>query len=513
MSNSPARIQDSERATQRTVIRFAGRTFAALCDHLRSDPKREQFAFLLARPIANGDEQLLLVQDLFLPEPGDLVKQTAGGIEPHSDFQALVYLVASQRGLVLIDAHTHVGTAPPALSRIDRDVAMANMRYIAHRFPPPVTMGLLVFNSILTAFEGLAFNRERAVFEPIDELQTLGPELRSFTGAPASTEPRPDERYARQYLVPGWNQQGLARLRIGIVGLGGHGSQLLQTLVSIGAGAAGWIAGVDPDLVEVSNIPRIPYATPEDIGQSKVKAAASFVQRKAPDATFHPFTCSVTDTGALAKLRMCDVLFACGDNDGVRLASNDLAVRCGIPLIDLGADILAGTDKVEAGGQVRVVLPGTTACLACCNAFDSGRAALDLLNDTDRSVFTRRGYVIGSAQVAAPSVAVLNALVVQYAVSALLALIGSGPFVRSDYMHVDWLTGRTLSARAPCRDDCPACGTGGFLMAGPIADSDSCGGQPTWTRLTRGDTGTEDVVFATRARRRRPRRVPSPAEH
>jgi len=469
---------------RRVILRFLGATFGVLRDHLAANPDCEQFAFLLALPVETADGLLLLVQDVFLPGPGDLLVQTAGRVEPTPEFQALVYCVAEQKGLTIVDVHTHVTGGRPSFSAMDRTVAARNAPYIAGRFEPPTTLGLVVFNRDATAHDAMVFDRERGEFEPISELQIVGPGLDTRPTRAPSGALALDERYARQRLIPGWNQTALANLRIGIVGLGGHGAQLLQTTVSIGLGSDAWIVGIDPDVVEPSNVPRIPYATPADIGRPKVDVAADSVRRKNPATTFLGYPCSVTDPAALARLRACDVLFGCGDNDGVRLVLNDLAVRFGIPLIDLGADIRISAEAVEAGGQLRVVVPDTTGCLACCGAFDPGQAALDLLGDDDRAVYERRGYVIGTDAGPTPSVAVLNTLIAQHAVTALLALIGSGPFTRQDYRHVDWLTGRTLVAASARNPDCPACGERGFLLSGIDANLAPADTEPSWRPVT-----------------------------
>jgi molybdopterin/thiamine biosynthesis adenylyltransferase len=470
----------STTAPGRVVLRFPGFAFRALRDHLTADPDHEQFAFLLALPVRNSHRLLMLVQDLLLPEPGDLGVQSAGGVEPTRNFQALVYCIAQEKGLAIIDAHTHVTNGLPSFSAVDRTVAHKNARYIARRFPPPTTFGLIVFNRTVTAHDALLFDRERGVFIPLDEIQIIGPRLDTRRAAASTAASDPGEWYARQQLIPGWNQGALANLRIGLVGLGGHGAQALQTLVATGAGVTGWVAGVDPDVIEPSNLPRLPYAAPPDVGKLKVDVAADFVRRKNPAATFHAVPRSVTDPRALAWLQACDVLLGCGDNDGVRLVLNDLSVRFGIPLIDLGADIRIAGDVVEAGGQVRVVVPGTTACLACCRAFDPGQAALDLLDGEDRAVYTQRGYVIGAEAGPTPSVAVLNALIAQHAVTALLSLIGSGPLARWDYLHVNWLTGRTLDATSARDPACPVCGDEGFLFRGTDPCTASNGSEPSW---------------------------------
>lgn len=474
---SPSR---SVSQSPRTSLRFLGSMFDVLRAHLTSDPDREQFAFLLARPIETADGRLLLVQDVFLPERSDLAEQGALRVAPTRDFQAAVYVVAAQNGLAILDVHTHVADGVPAFSRTDWDEARRNARYIARRFAPPMTLGLVVFNRDVTAHAATIYDRKSATFQPIDDVQTVSTRLECRHHAAPAALSRVDDRYERQQRMPGWKQALLARLRIGIVGVGGHGAPLLQSLVSIGAGAAGWFAIVDPDVVEASNLPRIPYATPGDVGKLKVDVASEFAHKKNPATNVHAHPCSVADPAARPHLCGADVLFGCGDNDGVRLVANDIAVRCGIPLIDLGADIRITQGGVEAGGQVRVVLPGSTACLACCDAFDAGQAALDLLPEEGRTVYARRGYVIGADEPTLPSVGILNATIVQYALTSLLAVIQSGPLVRNDYLGLDWLTGRTLPACVPRRDDCPACGDRGFLGAGMPPEMTGPTGEPVW---------------------------------
>lgn len=273
-----------------------------------------------------------------------------------------------------------------------------------------------------------------------------------------STATQEKEVFARQRLMPAWDQSRLAEQRIVILGLGGNGGHVLQTLIAIGAAARGWIAGVDPDVLEASNLPRIPYAMPTDIGRAKVDVAADHAKSKNPDVHFRAIRGKAGDAAAKAAMSAATVILGCGDNDGLRKIANEAGIRYGVPYIDLGCDIQMDGDRLEAGGQVRVVVPGETACLVCCGGFDPAKAALDLLADDQRAVYEQRGYLIGDRNRPTPSVATLNALTAQFGITALLGLLHPR-FVRWSYLHFDWLTGKMVVARSEPVPHCPACGT------------------------------------------------------
>jgi hypothetical protein len=126
-------------------------------------------------------------------------------------------------------------------------------------------------------------------------------------------------------------------------------------------------------------------------------------------------------------MKMATVLFHAGDSDGGRKEINEFAVRYGIPLIDLGCDVQVSESQVIAGGQVRVVLPGENACLACCGAFNPAQAAIDQMNDAQRSEQAAHGYVVGADAQATPSIANLNATTAQYAIAQFLAMVKEHP--------------------------------------------------------------------------------------
>ncbi|MCK4873276.1 MAG: ThiF family adenylyltransferase [Phycisphaerales bacterium] len=338
-------------------------------------------------------------------------------------------------------------------------------------------------------------------YRTIDRIEILGRgmELRETKARREAVGKKGElsERFARQRLVPGWEQECLAKQRIVIVGAGGNGAPLYQTLLSLGAGSEGWLAVVDPDVIEASNLPRIPYATTDVVaetgaasaqdlaglvgvggvgvvgvvGVGKVEMAARYARVRAPGTRVLTYAVEAADEAVLARIKEATLLIGAADNDGVRELLNECSVRYLIPYIDLGCDIQVDDAGWIVGGQVRVVIPGETACLLCCDGYDPAQAALDTMDPKRRAEHASIGYVRGSdAQAPTPSIANLNAMTAQLGVAAVLSLVHGPEFGAWDYVHFDPVKGEMVSASSKPRPDCPLCGAHGLLGAGDCGD-------------------------------------------
>ncbi len=449
------------------AIRFARGTFDVLSSHLRQDPHREQFAFCLFSRDKTSDGTTLIVRDLLLPEEGDLAEQSGGGVSPSKTFQATAYLLAEQSRLGIMDVHTHLSRGVPRFSGTDHTESAKNARYISERFDYPITHVMVVFDRSAKAHDAVIYDRSLGAHREIDRIEILGRKIDILpTRRDEGSRDQDDPRYSRQTMIPGWDQQTISRQRIAVVGAGGNGAHVLQALVSIGAGTEGWIAGIDPDLIEHSNLPRIPYAQPGDVGQPKVTIAARYAGQKNPEVRFYPYPCSVTERAAINQIKASSVIIGAGDGDGLRKVCSELSVRYLIPYIDLGCDIQVDGTSVEAGGQVRVSVPGSNACLVCSGGYDPAVAAIELMDDKAAAVHAARGYVRGGRQEATPSVANLNATIAQLGITAFLALVHGERFGSWDYAYYNQLTAETLTAVTARRDDCPLCGPAGVMALG-----------------------------------------------
>lgn len=447
------------------IVRTTRLVGQILQQHMRQNRRNEQMAFGLGRGATTATGTLFLIEELILPDKDDLSMQSAGAVCPTQEFQGYVYFRAQQTGACIFEFHTHPGRGVPRFSGIDEIHAYPNGDYIRDKLPQTTTLVMIVGNNCFDAFDGVVYDRVRRQFRQLDCFEILGRPSEIFQIG-NDTEIVVDESFDRQQRIPGWNQSGLEHQRIGIIGVGGNGAHVFQTLVGIGAGRQGFLVLADPDLVETTNLPRLPYSFIDQVGTPKVAAAVQYAGRKAPGTPVHPYPCAFEEEAVQNRMKLSTVLFFCGHNDGGRKVANEFAVRYGIPLIETGCDVKNTPETVEAGGQVRLVLPGENACLVCCRGFDPAQAAMDQMDARSRAVHASAGYVQGSDDAATPSVANLNAITAQLAISQLLALVNGESFAQWDYLHFDQFTVRTLAAQSKRRESCPICGSGGVWMQG-----------------------------------------------
>jgi hypothetical protein len=200
--------------------------------------------------------------------------------------------------------------------------------------------------------------------------------------------PREPSGNAQMATVSVWgeeHQADLARIRVGIVGLGSVGSLVAESLARVGVSD---FVLVDHDVVEERNLDRTAGAERKDVGRAKVAVAADHIQRvgTARQIDVQAVSHSVLSPLGYGAALDCDVLFCCVDRPLPRHLLNALAYAHLIPVIDGG--ILAEVVEaklIHADWRIHTVGP-SRACLTCIGALDVGDVALDqsgMLDDPD----------------------------------------------------------------------------------------------------------------------------------
>jgi len=171
-----------------------------------------------------------------------------------------------------------------------------------------------------------------------------------------------NERYSRQSFL-GPNAQGvIERARVGVVGLGGGGSHVVQQLAHVGFRN---LVLYDPDLVEYSNLNRLVGASLRDSEKraTKIEVARRLVESLQPEAML------VTVKGRWqvepGPLRGCDLVFGAVDGLNERGELEICARRFMTPYIDIGLGVKAsGREAPRLTGQVVLSMPGSP-CFRC----------------------------------------------------------------------------------------------------------------------------------------------------
>jgi len=423
----------------------------ALCG-LRGGPDKRSAAYL--------------ARSVHIPEDSDLIDHSSVSVTPSAEFMEAVLARAMERQSHVLEIHTHPGSSVPTFSAVDFDHGLDNGRFLGSCRSG---FGMLVLGS--KGFSILEYSGDDDRLLPpatatISLLTRSG--LRNLfppAKPPHSSEPL-SHTVDRQVHIWGEEcQRKISSAIVGLAGLGGTGSVLLQLLAR--AGVRKFVL-CDPDVVEPSNLSRLPYAYEEDVGRTKVKVAAKHVKKVAPGTAVQVIGQRVQE--AREKFRSCDVVFGCTDNDGARLALNEIALKYFIPCIDTGTEIFVDGGRIrEMGGQVRVVVPGVTGCLECAEAIDHEEAAFCMLPAEEIALRARAGYVSGTSLTPAPAVITLNAMIASMAAQEFVDMMaGRDRNEAISYFLYDATVPHIERFAVDRNPDCPMCGCNGILGMGDL---------------------------------------------
>jgi adenylyltransferase/sulfurtransferase len=218
-------------------------------------------------------------------------------------------------------------------------------------------------------------------------------------------------------------------IRALVIGVGGLGCPAALGLARAGAGTIGL---VDPDVVEVSNLPRQILYDEGDLGRPKVLVAAERLGAIAPATRMIAAQARFTAHDA-AWLRDFDVVLDGTDSIAAKFVVSDAAVAAGVPLVHAGA--------VDFRAQLLTVLPGRTACYRC--VFEDAPPPDDVPSCQE-------------AGVVGPVVALAGAL---QAAEALRVGTGAPPRFADRLLSIDLRTGTWRSVPVARTRHCAACGT------------------------------------------------------
>ncbi len=450
---------------KQNVIRFSSNDFKTLKEHLRASGDNESFAYALCSKAQGPECDIYICNRLIIPDADDLRNQSCSSIEPSQECQAIAYGLAYELRLFVVDIHTHPFSKKARFSAIDDHHGTQNAKYITENFPDGSTMGMLVLGKGFDNFQARIWDSEKNCFEPANRLEVLGAATEIFTNQDKAIT-KANDPYARHRIIPGWKQGTLENLKVLICGLGGNGALILESLLALGIGKDGWIMACDPDKLEASNLPRIPYAFPKNIGEFKAEIAQTYATCKTPGLNVYCYPEGIESDEIQEEAKEANIIIGAVDNDGARKLLNRLAARYMIPYIDLGTEIIPDASGYEAIGQVHIFVPGKTGCLMCSGAIDPSEAALDSMSDEDKAQYESVGYVRGTAETPTPSVLHLNGVVSHLAISQLLRLVFDENFDGREYVHYDRQKCSLLAASAIRDDNCPVCGKDGYLGAG-----------------------------------------------
>jgi molybdopterin/thiamine biosynthesis adenylyltransferase/rhodanese-related sulfurtransferase len=175
-------------------------------------------------------------------------------------------------------------------------------------------------------------------------------------------------RYIRQIALAEIGADGQARLAAAsalVVGAGGLGSPVLQTLAGAGVGR---IVIVDHDHVEESNLHRQPLYRMADIGSSKAETARDALLRTNPEIAVTAVVEQLTPQNAAQLIAASSMVIDAADNFAVTYILSDACRGAGKPLVSASVIGLSGYAGAFCGGgpSYRAVFPEVPAQAGNC---------------------------------------------------------------------------------------------------------------------------------------------------
>lgn len=389
------------------------RRLAAL---LRAAMPAESVAFLLCRRAQSADGVVFLVDSVIEVEPEAYAAQAHDIASVAPLAMARIAQQARADDRVIVMAHLHPMTADGVeFSQADHLGNRRSFGFFHRRVDQPEHIAL-VWNAAVDECVGLVYWKDGRAADLNSAVIVDDDKWREFI--PARRAPK--ERFARQAMLLGAEGQHLVgATKFAVIGLGGTGSLASLALVHHGARK---LVLVDDELLDESNLPRIPASAPHDVKvRSKVDIARAYALEHAPDIEVEALMQHVEHESVLPFLVGCDVIVVCTDNTTSRAYLNQLSQQYLIPLLDLGVQFSVGDAGAVANeiGRINLVRPGTP-CLWCSGHISSERLAAESVPKAERA---REGSYLRGIDDPQPSMLAFNMEVVGRGMQILLGFV------------------------------------------------------------------------------------------
>lgn len=420
-----------------------------LTEHLAASSPLEEGAFVLVRASRGARGVRLVASDLILPDGDAWERQGEDVLRPSAVWlsAAISRAIDEDSGLLFIHSHPR-NEHPPGLSALD----LAAFDELAATIAPMLDGPFAAAVVHEKGWAGTVWEDGEA--RPIERIVSVGRSLVDLSPLPEFASTPLDDR---QRDALGIVHDRLRALTIAIVGCGGLGSPIAESLVRAGVAE---VILIDHDFLDTdSNVRRVFGSTIADLHTTtptpKVDVVGRHLARLGLPTQIRRVHGDARSQEAVRHMLDADVILSATDTHGSRAAVNDVALANLVPLIDVGVRVGSrGAALNGLAAELRLVTPDRP-CLWCRGAIHADRIRAENLPEEERRALEDEGYVIEGVGDPVPSVVALTVLGAGMATSALLALLSEdGDVIPSGY----WFDGMFGDAReTDPREPLPNC--------------------------------------------------------
>lgn len=347
--------------------------------HLLRLDGQEDLCFALWRPSTGSARTAAVLYRVIIPEPGERDVHGNADFRPAYFERALGEALKAGTGLAFM--HSHLGPGWQGMSPDDvaAEASHAAATKAATNFPLlGMTLGT---DGAWSARLWQKIAPKKYARRWCESVRVVGDRL-TITYNDALISPPPfREELLRTVSAWGERTQGdLARLKVGVIGVGSVGSLVGEALARMGIGV---VAILDFDLLKTHNRDRTLHAVRRNSGKglAKVRVIADALRESATAEPFRieAFEWSVVEEPGFRAALDCDVLFSCVDRPWPRAALNLIANAHLIPVVDGGLRLEAkkdGSGLKRGDWRAHIAGPGRR-CLECLGQYDPADVSLE----------------------------------------------------------------------------------------------------------------------------------------
>ena len=339
--------------------------------HLIRKDGQEDLCFALWSPAKGENRFSALIYEIILPKEGE--RNVHGNVSFNSQYLERVFDLALSKGKGIVFIHSHPFPGWQNMSQPDiiaEKERLASRVYAVTNLPlVGMTLGTdEAWSARFWIKQGSGYQRFWC-----ENVRVVGDKL-SITFDEKQL-PLQESIEELKRTISTWGnktQSDIARVKVGIIGLGSVGSIVVETLSKMGIFN---VLHLDFDTLESKNLDRTLGATKADIGKAKVKVIADSISKSSPHGNLIVETSeySICEEKGFRQALDCDVLFSCVDRPWPRFILNIIAHAYLIPVIDGGirAKSNANNTAIKSADWRAHTISSTRICLECIGQYDS----------------------------------------------------------------------------------------------------------------------------------------------
>lgn len=351
--------------------------------HLVRADRQEDLCFAIWKPSRGRTRHTALIADVLLPNRGDRLVHGNASFQPQYVERAIEAALAIDGGIVFLHSHPARGWQDMSTDDIRAETLLAPTALGATGLPlVGITLG--AFDGTWSARFWEKVGPKRYARRWAESVREVGERL--VVHFADQLIPAPLHRQSQVRTVASWGpdvQARIARLKVGVVGLGSVGSIVAEALARTGIQN---IALIDYQQLEEVNLDRTLNASSKDIGRAKVAVAADELRKNATAGAFSvdPHIGSVCEEGGYRKALDCDILFSCVDRPWGRSILNYVAYSHLIPVVD-GGLLVSRTKqgKLRSADWKAHIAGPSHRCLLCLDQYDPALVEADRRGDLE----------------------------------------------------------------------------------------------------------------------------------